>query len=101
MGVRAYLLLDIANGNAEYAVQRLRGRSGVVLADWLEGQTDVITVVEAPNRERLAEMIMPVIGCISGVTEDLKLLVTRESEIPGAASTLNKPITNKTKIKKG
>ena len=82
MSVRAYVLLDIVDGKSEYAVQMLRSRAGVVLADWLEGSPDVIAMVEAPDRQGLAEAIMPVIGCIDGITEDLHLLVTRDNEPP-------------------
>jgi len=39
------------------------------------------------NREKLAEAIMPVIGCVDGITEDLRLLVTRDNEIPSAPHT--------------
>jgi hypothetical protein len=86
MSVRAYVLLDIVDGKSEYAVQMLQNRAEVVLADWLEGSPDVIVMVEAPNRQGLAEAIMPVIGCIDGITEDLRLLVTRD-EIPSDLST--------------
>jgi len=80
MAVRAYILLDIVNGKSNYAARMLRSRSGVVIADTLEGRPDVIAIVEAPNRQKLAEAIMPVIGCIGDITEDLHLLVTRDSE---------------------
>jgi hypothetical protein len=82
MSVRAYMLLDIVEGNCEHAVQMLRSRSGVVSVDWLEGRPDIIVMVEAPNRLRLAEAIMPVIGCVDGITEDLHLMVSRVEYIP-------------------
>ncbi len=72
MGMRAYILLDIVGGKSEYAVQILRSRAGVVIADPLEGRPDVIVTIEAPDRQRLAESIMPVIVCIEGITEDLR-----------------------------
>lgn len=81
MSVRAYVLLDIVDGSSQHAVQRLRSRAGVVLADQLEGRPDIIAMVEAPNRQSLAEAIMPVIGCIDDITEDLRLLVTQDNEI--------------------
>lgn len=79
MSVRVYILLDIIGGKSEHAVQILRSRAGVVIADPLEGRPDVIVTVEAPDRQRLAESIMPVITCVEGITEDLQLLVTREA----------------------
>ena len=87
MSIRAYVLLDITNGDSEYAVQMLRSKAGVVLADLLEGRPDIIAMVEAPDRRRLAEAIMPVIGCIDSITEDLHLLVTRDNEPPPDLST--------------
>ncbi len=78
MSVRAYVLLDIVEGSSEYAVQMLQSRPGVVLIDCLEGRPDIIVVVEAPDRQSLAEAIMPVISCVDGITEDLQLLVTRD-----------------------
>jgi len=77
MSVRAYVLLDIVDGHCEYAVELLRSKAGVIFVDGLEGRPDVIAMVEAPDRAGLAEAIMPVIGCIDGITEDLHLLVTR------------------------
>jgi hypothetical protein len=82
MSARAYVLFEIADGNCEYAVQILRSKTGVVFVDWLEGRPDIIAMVEAPNRQRLAEAMMPVIGCIDGITEDLHMLVTRDNETP-------------------
>lgn len=95
MSIRAYLLLDIVEGGYEYATQMLRSRTGVALVDGLEGHPDIIAMVEAPNRQRLAEAIMPVIGCIDGVTEDLRLLVTRENEMPSVAILRNSRTYNK------
>lgn len=78
MSARAYVLLDIVGGNSEYAVKMLRSLAGVVFADQLEGHPDVIAMVQAPTRERLAVAIMPVIGCIDAVTQDFRLLVTED-----------------------
>ncbi len=81
MSARVYVLFEIVDGNCEYAVQMLRSKIGVVFVDWLEGRPDIIAMVEAPNRQRLAEAMMPVIGCVDGITEDLHLLVTRDNGI--------------------
>jgi hypothetical protein len=81
MSVRAYMLLDIVDRNCKYAVQMLRSRTEVILADRLEGYPNVIAMVEAADRQSLAEAIMPVLGCINGITEDLHLLMTQDNEI--------------------
>jgi DNA-binding Lrp family transcriptional regulator len=82
MSVRAYVLLDITEGNSEYAVETLRSWDGVIFADRLEGHPDVIATVQAPTRQELAEAIMPVIGSVDAVTEDLHLLVTQDKLVP-------------------
>jgi len=81
MSARAYMLLDIVDRSCEYAVQMLRSRAEIILADRLEGYPNVIAMVEAADRQSLAEAIMPVLGCIDGITEGLRLLVTQEDEI--------------------
>ena len=81
MSVRAYMLLDIVDRSCEYAVQMLRSRTEVILADRLEGYPNIIAIVEASDRQSLAEAIMPVLGCINGITEHLRLLVTQDNGI--------------------
>jgi hypothetical protein len=98
MSARAYVLFEIVDGNYEYAVQMLRSQTGIVFADWLEGHPDIIAMVEAPNRQRLAEVMMPIIGCIDGITEDLHLLVTRDNEaLAGLAASCSRPGGRKVK----
>jgi hypothetical protein len=75
------MLLDIVDRNCESAVQILRSRAEVILADRLEGYPNVIAMVEAADRQSLAETIIPVLGCIDGITENLHLSVTRDDEI--------------------
>ena len=98
MSVRAYVLLDIAGGSCEYAVQTLESKTGVVFVDWLEGRPDIIAVVEAPNRQSLAETMMPVIGSVDGITEDLHLLVTRDDEIPTEMAVSRYPEPSKRRV---
>jgi hypothetical protein len=80
MSVRAYMLLDIAERSCEYAAQVLRSRAEVVLADRLEGYPNLITVVEAANRQSLAEAIVPVLDCVDGIAEDMRLLISQDGE---------------------
>jgi hypothetical protein len=81
MSVRAYMLLDIVDRSCEHAVQMLRSKAEVILADRLEGYPNIIAMVEAADRQSLAAAIMPVLDCIDGITEDLRLLVTQDGEI--------------------
>jgi hypothetical protein len=100
MSARVYMLLDIVDRSCEYAVQMLRSRAEVILADRLEGYPNIIAVVEAADRRSLAKAIMPVLGCIDGITENLRLLVTQDSEIsPDLLTSINsKPRKRKRRI---
>ena len=100
MSARAYMLLDIVDRSCEYAVQMLRSRTEVILADRLEGYPNIIAVVEAADRQSLAEAIMPVLGCIDGITEYLHLLVTQDNEISPDLSTSNNSTPRKRVMKK-
>jgi len=53
MSAKVYMLLDIVDRSCEYAVQMLRSRAEVILADRLEGYPNVIAVVEAADSSRL------------------------------------------------
>jgi len=100
MSARAYMLLDIVDRNCEYAVQMLRSRAEVILADRLEGYPNIIAVVEAADRQSLAEAIMPVLECIDGITEYLRLLVTQANEISFDLLTSSNSKPRKRKVKK-
>jgi hypothetical protein len=100
MSVRAYMLLDIVDSDCEYAIQMLRSRAEVILADRLEGYPNVIAVVEAADKKSLAEAVMPVLGSIDGIAEDLHLLLTQDDEIPPDLLTSSHSTPRKRKVKK-
>jgi hypothetical protein len=100
MSARAYMLLDIVDRDCEYAVQMLRSRAEVILADRLEGYPNIIAIVEAADKKSLAEAIMPVLGCIDGITEDLHLLVAQDNEILPDLLTSSHSTPRKKKVKK-
>jgi len=94
------MLLDIVDRDCEYAVELLRNRTEVILADRLEGYPNVIAVVEAADRQSLAEAIIPVLGCIDGITENLRLLVTQDNEIPPELLTSSNSTPRKKRVRK-
>lgn len=100
MSARAYMLLDIVDRSCEYAVQMLRSKAEVILADRLEGYPNVIAIVEAADRQSLAEAMMPVLGCIDGIIENLRLLLTQDDEISLDLLISSKLIPRKRKVKK-
>jgi hypothetical protein len=88
MSARVYMLLDIVEGKSAHAARVLRAREGVVITDVLEGRPDIIVMVEAPDRQRLAEVMMPVLSSIEDITKDVQLLVARED---GLSADLHEP----------
>lgn len=81
MGERVYILLDVTEWQTEQAVERLRSIAGVRIVDLIEGNPNVIALLEAPDRQRLAETLMQVISSVENVFEDMKLLlVCNETE---------------------
>jgi hypothetical protein len=77
MSARVYVLLDTVNGKSEQVTQVLRGKPGVILAEPLEGSPDVIMVVEAPRREKLAKLTNEALASVELLTENLQLLPAR------------------------
>jgi hypothetical protein len=100
MSVRAYMLLDIVDRSCEYAVQMLRSRAQVILADRLEGCPNVIAMVEAADRQSLAETAMPVLDCIDGITEGLRLLVTQGDEISPDPVASSDPVAHRRGVRR-
>ena len=78
MGDRAYILLDIVDGKAEQALEFLRKSPGVVMADALEGPPDVITVMEAPERQQLAKLTIQALAAVETITDQVSVLPTRD-----------------------
>jgi hypothetical protein len=76
------MLLDIPDSKYEFALQILQKIGGVIMTDTLEGHPNVMVIVEAPDRQRLVEMIMPVLGSVDHVTEDVHLLVSQGDRPP-------------------
>lgn len=81
MSIRAYVLLDLVKGKSEQVAGVLRSKPGVILVDSLEGSPNTVVVVEAPDRSKLAEFIMPAIASVENITEDLRLLVSRDNAL--------------------
>jgi hypothetical protein len=78
MSARVYLLLNVVNGKSEEVVRNLSGKAGVVVADALEGPPDVMMVVEASDRQKLAELSIQAFASVEAMVEGMQLLPTRE-----------------------
>jgi len=86
VGDRAYVLLSIVEGKTEQAAQTLLDMPGVAIVDCLAGDPSLLVILQAPDRLTLAELLMPVLAAVDGVTEDLRLMVSRESSVHAATS---------------
>jgi len=75
MGSRVYVLLSICDGKTRQAAQAVKGMPGITIADLLEGDPNLLLMVEAADRLELAGLLMPVLSVLDGITEDLRVLV--------------------------
>ena len=78
MSDRVYILLDVLDGKADQVAEKLRHIAGIRIVDVIEGQPDVIALVEAPERQRLAEITMRVFSSVENMIEDVELLPARD-----------------------
>lgn len=72
--VRAYVLLRLTKGNPDRVAQALRRKPGVLMADPLEGPPDVIVVVEASERQKLADLTVQALSSVETMIENVRLL---------------------------
>ncbi|MFH0769072.1 MAG: hypothetical protein V1932_05855 [Chloroflexota bacterium] len=78
MSARVYVLLDVVQEELAEVVQTLRGKPGVAMADVVEGSHDIIMVVEARGRQRLADLTIKAIGSVESMTKELELLLVTD-----------------------
>ena len=75
---KVYILLDVMDGKAEQVVQVLQEIPGVLMVDALEGPPDIVVVIEAPEREQLAKWTIDALASVEMLTEQVRLLPTRD-----------------------
>ncbi len=74
MSARAYVLLDIDNRRVRDAADTLRNARGVRTVDILEGSPNLVIVVQARSRQRLAEITNEALASVESMTENIQLL---------------------------
>ena len=74
MSVRVYMLVDVSEGKSLQVAKMLHGQRGVVIIDVVEGPPDVILMIEASNRQKLAERTIETMASVECWTENVKLL---------------------------
>jgi predicted dinucleotide-utilizing enzyme len=78
MSNRIYLLLDVLKDKSDQVTENLQGRPGVVIADPLQGPPDVMIVVEASNRQSVAELAIQALVSVETMTKSVRMLPTRD-----------------------
>jgi len=77
MTARAYILLHVTKGKSDLVAQVLRAQNGVRVLDVLEGPPDLVLMMEASGRERLAELTIQALTSVEPMTEGLQVLPSR------------------------
>ena len=78
MTAKAYVLLNVASEKHKQVVRTLRGKPGVLMIDVVEGPPDVVAVLGARSRQRLAKLTIQALASVEAMTEGLQLLPTRD-----------------------
>jgi len=77
MSAKAYVLLNVVHEKQDQVVRALRGKPGVLMVDVLEGPPDVVVVLGAKERQKLAKLTVQALASVEAMTEELQLLPTR------------------------
>ncbi len=75
---RVYVLVDVAGGCHKEVVSVLRSKPGVVMADNVEAEQKVIMVVEAQDRQRLAELTVRALASVETAVGAMHLMPAEE-----------------------
>jgi hypothetical protein len=74
---RAYVLIDAEKGQSSSIVIALSDKPGILAADVIWGQHDVVVVVEADDIDKLMHLVQTDISLIDGIAHmDTCLVVT-------------------------
>jgi hypothetical protein len=73
-----YVLVDVEGGCHEKVASVLRCKPGVVMADNVEAQQRVIMVVEAQNRQKLAELTVRALASVELAIGEMHLMPAEE-----------------------
>lgn len=71
---RAYVLLSSRENQRKRAARILGRQPGVVAVDMVEGPPDIVFVIEAPDRQELASVLIKAMASVQDMTEGMELL---------------------------
>ncbi|HYA01301.1 MAG TPA: Lrp/AsnC ligand binding domain-containing protein [Candidatus Binatia bacterium] len=75
--VRAYVLISATAGKALEVVSKLQGQEGIVQADAITGEYDVIAQVESGDIAGIGKLIVEKVQAADGVFKTITCLVVR------------------------
>ena len=78
MSAKVYLFLDLVSEDSEQVAQTLRSKPGVATVDVLEGPPDLLTVIEAPQRQKAAEYLLGLLDSVDGMIANLRVMPVQE-----------------------
>jgi len=81
MNERVYVLMDAIEGKAGQVAQMLRDQPGVKMVDLLEGPPDVIVMLQAHSRQKLAELTNRALASVDSMTGDLQVLPVQNDTV--------------------
>ena len=81
MSAKVYILFEAIEGKCAAVVHALRRMPGVIVAEEIEGPPDVVMIVEALNRQKLAELAMSAVASVENLATVCDLLPTRDSTV--------------------
>jgi nitrate reductase NapAB chaperone NapD len=76
MSFRAYVILDSPAEKTAQMVKTLRNKPGVVSVDLLDDSAQLMMVVEATQRKKLAKLTIRAISSADSITTVMQLLIT-------------------------
>jgi hypothetical protein len=79
MSARVYLLLDILEEKFPNALQTIQNIPMVAAVDELEGHPNIMVIIEAPDRQHLVEILIPVLNSVDRVTNDVRFMINQET----------------------
>ena len=77
MSTRAYVLINSVEGKAPEVLTTLRGKPGIKFMDYLEGPPDIIVILQACTRQKLAELTNHVLYLVESLIENFQVLPTK------------------------
>ena len=80
MSEGVYILIDVTEGKAGQVAETLRGQPGVKMIDLLEGPPDVVVILQARSRQKLAELTNRALALVENITEGIQVLPVQNEQ---------------------